>query len=231
MKDGFFAFEVASRLTVTTCPLPANNRRTRTPSDLKLLLNERAAAAGEVRALEVACREFEGRLVKLERAAGQIREHLQHVRTVQAAHQAQVDALDLVMHHGYPNIDPARVSAVNAWAGKYGTRGDLKKFILQFIRDAHPGAVSTSYLRAAIVAHFGLQLGTKRQADSIRFSLKEQLARSRAEGVIDSRPAGSRRALLWFWCDGSPSAAQLFAAAARSRNDEEPHIFRGEMGG
>jgi hypothetical protein len=215
------------------CDPTTNARRTRLPSDLKFLLNERAAAAGEVRALDVACSELNGRLLKLELAAAKVRTTLDRARASRTAQVAQVDALELVLRHIHPDIDPSGVHVVKAWAGKYGPRGALRDFIHQTVQNVQPGGVRARVIRAAAIAHFGLKLETKRDLESFRATVKVQLTRSCAQGLIDFRPGGSRGAREWFWNAG-PTGAQLLAiaAAAGDQDDhQEPHTLRAEVGG
>lgn len=215
-----------------TCDPKQTTRRTRTPPELKLLLNERAAAAGEVRALDVTCSELDGRLLKLELAADRVQARLDQARASRSAQQAQVAAIELVLRHAYPDVDPAGVHVVRAWAGKYGPRGALRDFIHRTVQNAQPGGMRARVIRAAAIAHFGLKLETKRDQESFRTCVKVQLARSRAQGLVDCRPGGSRGALEWFWNAG-PSGAQLLAIAATAggRDDHpEPNATGTEVG-
>lgn len=182
--------------------------------------------------MDAACREFESRLAKLELAAADVRSSLDNALTMRAAQVVQVEGIDLVLRHAYPDIDPAGVHVVRAWAGKYGRRGALKEFIEQTVQDAQSGGVRASAIRAAVIVRFGLKLETKRDRETFRACVRVQLTRSCAQGLIHCRPGGSRGALECVWNQG-PSGAQLLALAASAGghdDNSDSYAVGAEMG-
>lgn len=77
-------------------------RRTRTPSDLKFLLNERAALAGLVRSSARDCRPLDAEAAKLEQKAALLRGQVAAIRAQQAKWQAEIAAIDDVLQAHTP---------------------------------------------------------------------------------------------------------------------------------
>jgi hypothetical protein len=204
--------------------------RRHTSSELRFLLTERAALAGSVTRISRDCLPLEAEVFNFEAQARKARERLEATHLRLGALQAELEALDLVLRHSFPGVDPASVSAVSAWAGKYGRRGELKAFIHATIKAAHPAGVPTQALLEAILTRFTLS-STKEDFIRLRHGVVKLLSRSKAAGLVQSQPGKKLSSSVWFWCQSSPGLAQLLEAAARSRRDQDPHIFRGEVGG
>lgn len=135
--------------------LPATPR-TRTPTDLKWLLNERAAIAGDIAALTV---RQKTQVTKRERMALQL-ERAKSAHDATARHlnskQATLAALDASLALAYKDVEPSAAGIVHAWAGRYGKRGALTAFLLEKIRDAAPATMTTTLLIDLAIRHFGL---------------------------------------------------------------------------
>lgn len=196
------------------------------------MLTERAALAGAVARITSDRLPLEAELEKLESQARQKRDHLAGMQSALLKHQAQLEAIELVLKHTYPGVDPASVGAVAAWAGKYGRRGELTAFIHSTIKAAHPEGVPTQQLMEAIMSRFSLG-ATKEDFLRFRHVVLKRLSLAKAAGLMQSRPGKKRSSSVWFWNAG-PSGAQLQALAATAGDHDDsaqPNAPRGQVGG
>lgn len=130
--------------------------RRHTPTELRFLLTERAAVAGSLARIPKDCLLLQAELSKHEARAAQVRYRLAAMHSGELKQQTELEALDLVLKHFYPSVDPESVGAVSGWAGKYGRRGELKAFIRATVEAAYPAGVPTQKLLEAIVTRFTL---------------------------------------------------------------------------
>lgn len=197
--------------------------RTRTPPDVKWLLTERAALAGaHARAVakRLALQEKRERLEKqLSKVQGQI------VSTETAAQRAQasLDALDATMGLVNTRLEPTAAGVVDAWAGKYGKRGALGKFVEDTLRQAAPEPLTTTVLINLSSRQFGLTFALPKDRRNFRKSVSSALSALLKRGCIEplhSREEGSHG--LWRWKSQVPSfeAMRLRAQALAARKME-----------
>lgn len=206
------------------------SRRTRTPSDLKFLLNERAALVGQIRSGARDCRPLEAEASKLEARARMLRDQVAAIQAERALWQAKLDAIDAVLRQTHREVAPEYSGVVSAWAGKYGRRGELKSFVLSTVRAA-PNGVPTGVLVDAVISHFHLALSTSEARTRLRHVISKRLHQSEAQGLLYSVPGqkGGQQT-VWRWNTGI-SAADLARAAMGEADDKSSNPLRGEVGG
>lgn len=155
--------------------------RTRTPTHLKWLLNERAAVAGALRGLAAREAELQGLLdtVARERERRE-RELLALTRAVAYFERERAPR-------------PLGVTPVRAHQGRYGERGGLGELLLGALRASAPQALDTVVLTERIVERFGVVFATARGRERfIANSVRPALRRLQAKGLVE--PLGRVRA-------------------------------------
>lgn len=207
--------------------------RSRTPSALKLLLNERAAAEGE---LHVATRAFNLARANFAKAEADFRAARLTLAEAEASRErtkAVVDAQELTMTSMSPDVDPNSAGMVRSWAGKYGKRGAFTKFVLDKIRAAAPESVTTSKVVDAASAKLGLPSATLKERAHVRDSVRKRIWDAAAVGLVERVETAKGTAGRWRWKESSPGQELLLAAAAASEraHDVEPDTLGGEVGG
>lgn len=155
--------------------------RTRTPPDLKWVLNERAAVAGELQAIEAELARLTARRLQL----GALLHHLDHVYSQLA-----------------PQVPSAPVLVVNA-RQRYGGQGNCIAWVRETLRTAYPQALATSALTEAAIQAFGLQVASADQRkrfrnNSLRSALRKLLVLSEAERLHDFKGVPHRSG-VWRW--------------------------------
>ena len=103
--------------------------RTRTPSALKWLAEERAALAGELVRLDRLLAELEARRCKV---------------------QQQLSFMDGAIRQFDEDLTPEAIRPVNAWKGKYGKRGALKALVIELLGLAGSAGLDTNTLRRGL---------------------------------------------------------------------------------
>lgn len=183
----------------------------RTPSHIKWLLNERAMLQGK-------CQRLTDRLHahrKLVAAAqATLDEASANLLACQQAHdraQSQVHALTTSIESFAPELNLDAVAPVNAWAGKYGQRGELTDFLKDELKSRFPEAVSLQELCGAARKTLGLIHQTPQERESFRYSVRAILRRQRSAGLVESLPTTSTapRASLWKWRGEATTFGQL----------------------
>jgi len=168
----------------------------RTPADLKWLLNERAAIAGEHERLQRQASTLESRLQKLDA----IRKRLQSNLCARQLRLAQTSellaALDATVSLAHPEANSEAAGKVNAWAGRYGERGALKAYLRDHIQQSGPQGASTSELIEGAIAWFCLPVTLPTERASVRNSVRTLLRALRRDGLIrpslSVQPNGAR---------------------------------------
>lgn len=216
--------------TLTKCPANVTlktTRRQRTDSRLKWLLNERAALAGKLA-------NFEEQIQALQREHAEAQEVLDALTTRLAAAehlrqeaQDSMTAMETVVGMAYPTVDPAAAGVVHAWAGRYGKRGDLKRFALATVAAVAPGALTTGDLLRQVIGQFGLVLSTA-ERDKTRFVLRRMLQEvpHLVEELPARTPGGSK---AWRWRSTPGLSELLLEALAHDIANQDP--AGSEMGG
>lgn len=191
--------------------------RTRTPPDLKWLLNERAALAGQLQRAQH--REEQGQFERRE-ILNQVRvleSKLTRYQAQSAAVQARLRALDVTISIAYTPISPDVAGVVNAWQGKYGPRGGLRRFLIQSLEQVTPRSLTTLELMSGVIQFFCIQIENPAERRSLRCTITKELRRLRDDaGVVESlhKIARVRTSGVWRW-KASLSLADLAALSAQ----------------
>jgi lipopolysaccharide biosynthesis regulator YciM len=174
---------------------------TRTPPDEKWVLNERAAVAGELQALEaelVRLAERKGHLVKL------------------------LTSLDEVYSQLAPVLPVVTMPVVKAHV-RYGGRGNCYNWVREMLQAAYPKAVDTASLTTAAAEAFGLDLANANQRNKLRRNgivpaLHMLRSRGEAERLHDIRRA-RHLAGVWRWSPPGDSFAEVAVQAHAVERD------------
>lgn len=204
--------------------MPPQTTRQRTDPTLKWLLNERAAARGRLAAFERTLPALHQQLAKARRKAEVLADRISVAETAREETLAVLQAMDQVVGKAYSTVDPDIAGVVQAWAGMYGSRGGLKKFVLEFVQQAAPAAVSTSVLLKAATAQFGIRLDTQARRSDFRKYLRTTLneAHRNVEELPSERACGTTH---WRWRAG------LTVSDLGAQGHETAHSIRPEGGG
>jgi len=160
---------------------PGTGPRTRTPSAIKWLLNERAALAGKAQRLEA---------------------ELQRIQRELPAVQEKLAALDTTLELLDKSVAPDAAGAVNAWAGKYGARGAVKDCVLSHLQSAGKSGIDVSTLAQQVAAALGVELPTKKDFSAFRRdTVHAVLKRAKANGLVEILLAtrGGHTPQVWRW--------------------------------
>jgi len=161
--------------------------RNRTASDVKWLINEVAALAGELARLD---REM-ARLATLRDAA-------------QRAHEACTRTLAYVAkRQSLPELPVVRVPRA------YGGRGKLRALLKEVLKGDAPHSLTTAELAAKAIDHFGLQFSCPEELYDFRVnSIGRALRKMQAAGLVERVVTGERvRGALgtWRWKQSLPT--------------------------
>lgn len=217
-------------MTTSFAPAPGPGRRQRTPSDLKWLLAERAALAGELCHLQ-----HQVRLAVIEYELAEAWFHrLTRERQTLEARQADVaerrNALDAVLGLTHPSVNPAAGGQVRANSGRWGGRGALTAFLCETLQAAAPQALPTAVLLTCALAHSGIEPSNAEERKRLYFVLRKRLKGLRDKhGLLDSSRSGDgyHDDVLWRW--KQPTSLDRLRAlaeateAAEALDDAPPH--------
>lgn len=200
--------------------------RTRTPPDLKWLLNERAAVAGAIEKATARCNHFTGRLARLQELMESVNRRAQLAFRVKSRHQRTLEALDATIGLAYSQVRADAAGVVDAWAGRYGERGALKKFVGQVLQEAFPATVDMQRLMGHTACQFEILIVTPADRRSLNYSVKSSLSALRKAGIAEQthKPSGGSGPGIWRWkpptsfADIAAKAQRLANAKAQARN-------------
>jgi hypothetical protein len=188
----------------------------RTPPDLKWLLNERAALAGEVTKATIRSRTLAVKLEALQQQVSRLVLTAQAARRTRDSRQVVLDALDVAIGLSYESVRPDAAGVVNGWAGRYGKRGALKQFVVQALQEAAPDAVNIRDLLNQISLHFQISAQVPADRRSLKSSVTSTVSNLFKEGKVEpmhSRTGGSGPG-LWRW--KAPTTLSALAAKAKA---------------
>ena len=212
--------------SVSAQPLPREaTTQVRTPSDVKWLLNERAALAGENERAVAKQGALQDKVEKLERQLSKAIQQRDSAGIAASRARASMGALDATMALVNSKVEPTYAGVVDAWAGKYGTRGALGKFVEDTLRQAAPAPVTTTVLIDLASRLFGLAFTLPADRRSFRKSVSSALTALLKRGRIEplhSREGGSHG--LWRWKE-MPSLEAL-RSRARGLATRSPEATR-----
>lgn len=181
--------------------------RTKTPSHIKWLLNERAALLGDLKETQQQITYVEGEL-------GHIQRNLQS-QLDQAGHIAsRIEALDSTLRQIDANVNPSAGGVVHAWAGRYGKRGGLTAFVIASLKAASE-PLSTTTLATMAAAHFHLAFALPKHRTKIGKRVREICAGLSQSGQVQQFKCAAQRSVShWSWQQTVPSLSDLAAMQA-----------------
>lgn len=185
-------------------------QRTRTPPDVKWLLNERAALAGEVSKAEATQAGLQAKQARLTQQLTKVQFLMERSQCAQSRAQASMAALDATLALAHSRVEPTAGGVVEAWAGKYGKRGGLGEFIAQSLREAAPAPLTTSVLMDLAARQFGLTFPLAAERRSFNKSVNSALTWLRRRGLAEPlhrREPGSHG--VWRWKGPAPTLDAL----------------------
>ena len=191
----------------------------RTPPDIKWLLNERAALAGEIEKAHLKQATLAHKRERLEMQLAGLLKAMERSRVAQARSQASLDALDATMGLVSEQVNPCAGGAIWAWAGKYGVRGGLRDFIAQVLEGAAPEPVTTTVLMNLAARQFGIVLTThveRRNFNKSVSSALTNLVRRRLAEPLHNREQGSHG--LWRGGVTLPTIAEMASQQEASQS-------------
>lgn len=201
------------------------SRRTRTPPDLKWLLNERASIAGAIEKAAARGRHLTQRVARLQEAMEALNKKAQDVSDARSRHQCALDALELTISLAYSQVRPDAAGVVHAWAGTYGERGALSNFVKQALQSAAPSAVNVRVLIDDAIQNFKLLILTPADRRRVKWAIVNVIRALKAKGLVGPElPHHRGIPASWYWkppasfADIAAKAQRLANAKAQARN-------------
>lgn len=185
-------------------------QRTRTPPDVKWMLNERAALAGEVAKAEVTQADLRAKQARLTQQLTKVQFLMERSQCAQSRAQASIDALDATMALAHSRVEPTAGGVVDAWSGKYGKRGGLGELIAQSLRETAPEPLTTTVLMNLAARHFGITFPLAKDRRSFNKSVSSSLFWLLKRGLVEplhDRQEGSHG--VWRWKAQTPTLDAL----------------------
>lgn len=196
--------------------------RTRTPPDLKWLLNERAALAGEVDKAAVRLAGVNEKTLQAE----QRQTHLQglsfEVHRYLTDKMASLAALDATIQIAYSEVNPSAAGVVHAWAGRYGRRGALKAFVIQSLEQVAPAPLTTTLLLCQVIRNFGLITEAGNERRRLRTTVTHYLRGLVRQGQVEAIHNGTQSGTGAWRLVGLPGIAALGLQCARPSCEQVP---------
>ena len=203
--------------------------RTRTPSDLKFLLNERAALAGACAVLEEHLPALGAKVRAAEANLAARKDELSAVQASLASHIQELQAIELTLCAAYPSVRPDASGAVRARCQPgIRARGDLRRLMLDLLDGAAPEAVPTSTLVSVAAARFRWPLVTAPERTRARFMIRNVLRHLREDGLAEPMHSPSSGELGSWRRKVAPSAAEALLELA---HEQEQDRAGGEVAG
>lgn len=171
-------------------------RHTKTRPEIKWTVNELAAVKGEIDSIDQEMGRLARRKARLERVAAA----LTTVATVMVTELASEAVVPIKAH------------------GRYGGRGNLRNYLRETLKAAHPKAVSTGVLVEGAVTVFGLSFSSREERarfadDNLGNALRKMLARGEVERLHDYAGVPDMPG-VWRWKAQQPSFEELRAQVA-----------------
>lgn len=162
---------------------------TKTRSDIKWLLVERATLVGDIAQLERRRAVLDAEIARL---------------------HALVSTLDTSIRLAERSVRPDAAGSVRRHRQNYGRRGDLQAFLVQTLRNAADVGLSAREVTLLASAHFGLEFVSKAEFNSyLRNSVQPRLRELRGKGQVENTSSTGRDATLWRWKRSSLTFADL----------------------
>lgn len=176
--------------------------RTRTPPEIKWLLNERAMLAGRMGALGKKIRQRNRIIEELQAKIAELGAQVISFEQQRTEIRARRSALDHTMQLINADINPAAGGTVNAWAERYGKRGALTEFVVNTLKAAGSTGMGAKDIALAANIHFGLGLTDPLEfAHYLKRTIHSCLYTLKLEGMVaPDRPGrGGSAPRLWRW--------------------------------
>lgn len=166
--------------------MPVFTSPRRTPPDLKWLLNERASVQGAIDAKLKQQATLEAKIQSLQNQLENTESKLKQAVISLERHRANLAALDTAMAMTYEEANPAAGGSVQAWAGRYGSRGSLSAYILEILKAAAPNPLTMPVLLDMAARNFEQTFQTPQCRRSFRKSVRSALHLMRANGTAEA---------------------------------------------
>lgn len=209
---------------MTNLATPAEAKRT--PPDLKWLLNERAAMAGRIQKAQTQRKFFDDKIAaaeqKYQAVVSKYAEPSTKIQEELSRYADVLDALDKTIKLTYQQVRCDAAGVVTPWAGRYGERGALTRFVQQALQDAAPNPISMKALIDASILTFELVLPTPGDRRTLKYSVRSSLETLHSRGLAErctgqGKDSGKGNSGSWRWRNRFGAAAlRSIAAAAQS---------------
>jgi len=198
--------------------------RTRTPPTEKWLLNERAALIGKLEKQAQRIQAQQAKVNAIEVRLAQARTALEQAHKVLHDTQVQQDALDLAIGQANSNVCPDAAGKVQAWAGKYGSRGALREFVAKLLQDVAPQPLTTGAIMSAAQLHFQLVFENTDERTTFRYTIRKYLRQMRDNDAtiecLHQRRLGEVQG-VWRWKAALPSLSTLALLSQTAQQQDE----------
>lgn len=198
---------------------------TRTPSELKWLLNERAAVLGRIGKARERVDSFGDSVRHYEHLLARAHGRRRAAELVVEEKLRTLQALDISISLVDSRVRPDCAGSVVPWKDKYGARGGLSSFLRETLRLAAPQPVSGAELTRLATEHFKLSLLTPPERRSFRYSVKTALSKAiQRDGVVERLPKPDvwQRSTLFRWKAPTSLDALRALNAAVEASDDSP---------
>lgn len=191
-----------------------NASPSRTPPDLKWLLNERAALVGQRQRAEQRAAHLATRLARLELLVPRLRRDLANAIGSRDSLDRRVQAFDQTVAIAYPQVSTDAAGVVRPQNGRYGRQGALKDFVRQCLEGFAPNPVGAAELKRLVIREFQLEIRTPDENRTLKESIKAALLSLRdREGVVVAERHGPS---LTFWRWRAPADLAALRAMAQA---------------
>jgi hypothetical protein len=186
----------------------------RTPSDLKWLLNERAAILGAMQSQEERRLRLEAKQQKLEQQLSAVKVDTQRTEVAIGRLKANLQAMDAAIGMVQSAAAPDSLGAVQAWAGRYGERGALTAFVKSTLQACAPNLLTMTVLMDMAAIQFGQTFSVPEERRSFRKSVRSALNSLHKKGYVEPlHSGGGSEHGQWRWKPSVSSFDDLLAQA------------------
>ena len=198
--------------------------RSRTPPEIKWLLNERAAVAGTLQRSIERQQSLQHRLKKLQHSLVLCAKALTAAEETQVGSQRTLVALDAAINLVNKRINPTAAGVVNASQGKYGECGGLRKYVSAVLEATYPAPVTMLDLMQSVVTQFGVKAVAPADRKALRSSIRCALQWLLQQGRVEPLHAKvSHRTGIWRWKEHSLPSFEQMAQAQQELLCCDPH--------
>lgn len=195
----------------------------RTPPPLKWLSEKRARVHSALNNAERLHSQLAVRAAKWARRAELVGSKAEAVAARREALREDLASLDHTLALYDPGIDAEDIAPINATKDRYGKRGTLRRSVVEAVRAAPAGGLTTDEVSCAVQLACGLVFETmEARARWMRNSFKRELKRLANEGLAVRLHSADKSHLgRWAWKQPTRvTLADLRSAAPSSALDE-----------